>query len=155
MVVYRILLTLKRPLNGQYFCTTLLCNKINDPLRRSILQQNNIAYIIVQQYSYSPRQLRPKHSKQRVRIYTVLYSQQQLLFLHILFSQSIERHKNEKRNKRTDSILRNTTHRQHNISRLRNIFQKVLMPSITLYNLSIVPTNIQYHCTTYNIVQKY
>ena len=28
---------LKRPLDGQYFCTTLLCNNIEVALRRSIL----------------------------------------------------------------------------------------------------------------------
>ena len=58
------------------------------------------------------------------------------------------------KNKRTDSILRNTTHR-HNISMLCNIFKKVLIPWITLLNLSIVPTNVQYHCATSIIVQKY
>ena len=34
---------LKRPLDGQYFCTMLLCNNIDVAPRRSILLQNNIA----------------------------------------------------------------------------------------------------------------
>ena len=45
-----------------------------------------------------------------------------------------------------DGILCNTTHRQHNVFRLCNRFQKFLIPSIILHNLSILPTNVQYYC---------
>ena len=137
---------------AQHYCAIILMLPLDGQYCRSIIMHNAI---IVQQYSYSLQTAQAETFQIAGKdLYSSIHSITNALSSHFVLM-STERHKNEKRNKSTDSILRSTTHRRHNISRLRNIFQKFIIPSITLHNLSIVPTNVQYHCETSIIVQKY